>query len=80
MTKRYNNSNISWTVQPVSGELETIQNKSKKLKVLAGAENTRPDTDKMLICYRYPGPDTIGLYRCYSGESLLHTFHLKLEE
>merc|ERR1712183_355509 len=25
------------------------------------------------------GPDTIGVYRCYSGSSLLNTFALKLE-
>jgi len=57
---RYRNSNVTtWTMEKVSGEVETIQKQEKKLKVLVG-------------------PDTIGVYRCFSGTSLLNTFDLKL--
>ena len=34
---------------------------------------------KFQYCTSSAGPDTVGLYKCYSGESLLHSFLLKLE-
>lgn len=36
---RFKSFDISWTMEPVSGEVETIQNESKKLRVLAGEDD-----------------------------------------
>ena len=52
-----NRSNLTWTYEPRNGDVESLPNVSRKLRILVG-------------------PDTVGIYKCYSGSKLLQSFQL----